>query len=77
MDRRASLPADGVEARQDDRLGRVVDDDIDARGHLQSPDVAALAADDPALHVVGGQVDDGHRRLDDVLGGGPLDGVGR
>ena len=71
------LAADGVEARQDDRLGRVVDDDVDAGGHLQGPDVAALAADDPALHVVAGQVDDRDRRLDDVLGGRALDGAGR
>jgi hypothetical protein len=70
------LAADGVEARQDDRLGRVVDDDVDARGHLQGPDVAALAADDPALHVVRREIDDRDRGLDDVLGRRPLDGVG-
>ena len=46
------LAADRVEARQDDRLGRVVDDQVDAGGLLEGPDVAALAADDPALHLV-------------------------
>ena len=71
------LAADGVEARQDDRLGRVVDDDVDAGGHLQGADVAALAADDPPLHVVRRQVDDRDRRFDDVLGGRALDGVGQ
>src|SRR5665647_2947396 len=70
------LAADRVEARQDDRLGRVVDDDVDPCGHLQGPDVAALAADDPPFHVLGRQVDHGHRGLGDVLGGRALDGVG-
>ena len=63
------LAPDRVEAREDDRLGRVVDDDVDAGGHLEGADVPALAADDPPLHLVARQVDDRHRRLDDVLGG--------
>ena len=46
------LPADRVEAGEDDGLGRVVDDQVDARRLLEGPDVAALAADDPALHLV-------------------------
>ena len=46
------LPAHRVEAGEDDRLGRVVDDQIDAGRLLQRPDVAALATDDPALHLV-------------------------
>ena len=40
---------------------------------LERADVAALAADDAALHVVGGQVDHRDGRLGDVVGGGPLD----
>ena len=59
------LAADRVEARQDDGLGRVVDDQVDAGRLLEGADVAALAADDPALHLVGRQVDD----RDGVLGG--------
>ena len=70
------LPAVRVEAREDDRAGRVVDDQLDARRLLERADVAALAADDPPLHVVAGQVDHGDRRLDGVLGGAALDGLG-
>ena len=68
------LAADRVEARQDDRLGRVVDDQVDAGGLLERPDVAALAADDPALHLVRRQVDDRDGVLGRVVRGDPLDG---
>ena len=47
------LAAHAVEAREDDRAGRVVDDEVDPGELLQGADVASLAADDPALHVVG------------------------
>ena len=47
------LAPHAVEARQDDRVRRVVDDEVDAGEVLQRADVAALAADDAALHVVG------------------------
>ena len=40
---------------------------------LEGPDVAALAADDPALHLVGRQVDDRDRVLGGVVGGDALD----
>src|SRR5207248_1081615 len=68
------LPADGVEARQDDGLGRVVDDQVYARGLLKGTDVAALAADDAALHLVRRQVHDRHGVLRGVVGGDTLDG---
>ena len=57
------LAPDAVEAGQDDRVGGVVDDEVDAGEVLEGADVAALTADDAALHVVGGQLDDGDRRL--------------
>ena len=38
------LAAHGVEAAQDDRFGRVVDDDLDAGSRFQRTDVAPLAA---------------------------------
>ena len=66
------LAADRVEARQDDRLGRVVDDQVDAGGLLEGADVAALAADDPALHLVRRQVDDRHGVLGGVVRGHAL-----
>ncbi len=59
------LAADRVEGADDDRLGGVVDDQVDARGLLEGADVATLAADDAALHLVVGQVDGADR----VLGG--------
>src|SRR3954447_1158958 len=57
------LAADAVEAREHDRARRVVDDEVDAGEILEGADVAALPADDAALHVIGGQVDNRHRRL--------------
>ena len=42
----------GVEARERDGLGRVVDDEVAAGERLDGADVAALAADDAALHLV-------------------------
>ena len=66
------LAAHAVEAGEDHRVGRVVDDEVDAGEVLEGADVAALAADDAALHVVGGELDDGHRRLRRVAGGHAL-----
>jgi hypothetical protein len=70
------LAADRVEAGEDDGLGRVVDDDVDAGRLLERADVPPLAADDAALHLVGGQRDDGDGRLGGVVGGDALDGEG-
>jgi hypothetical protein len=42
----------GIEAGDDDRLGRIVDDQIDAGGGFEGSDVAALAPDDAPLHVI-------------------------
>ena len=61
-----------VERGQHDRRGRLVDDEVDARDVLERADVAALAADDAALHVVGGQRHERHGRLRRVAGGQPL-----
>ena len=70
------LAAVRIERRQDDRAGRVVDDEIDAGRELERADVAPLAADDAPLEIVARQVDDRHGRLDGVLGGAALDGFG-
>ena len=56
--------------------GRVVDDHVDAGGLLEGADVPALAADDPALHVVGRDVDGADGRLGGVRRGVALDGRG-
>ena len=66
----------GIEAGQDDRAGRVVDDQVDAGGELERADVAPLAADDAALEIVARQIDHRHRRFDRVLGGAALDRFG-
>ena len=70
------LAAEAVEGREDDRLRRVVDDEVDAGQVLERADVAALAADDPALHVVRRELDDGDGRLGRVARGDPLERVG-
>src|SRR5215212_6728193 len=70
----ADLAPDGVEAGQQDRFGGVVDDQVDAGDRLEGADVAALSADDAALHVVRGQGEDRDGRLRGLLGGDPLDG---
>ena len=56
--------------------GVVVDDQIDAGGRFEGPDVPPLAADDPALHVVIGQVDDADRGFRHMIRGAFLDGQG-
>ena len=70
------LAAHAVEGREDDGLRRVVDDEVDAGQVLERADVATFAADDPALHVVGRQLDDGHRRLGGMARRHALERVG-
>ncbi len=57
---------------QHDRAGGVVDDEVDAGEVLERADVAALAADDPPLHVVGRQLHDRDGRLGRMAGGEAL-----
>ena len=68
------LAADRIEAGDDDRVRRVVDDDVHAGRQLERADVPPLAADDPPLHLVVGQRDRGHGGLRRVLGRDALDG---
>ena len=49
----ADLAAHRLEARDDHGVGRVVDDDVHPGRRFERADVAALAADDAALHFVG------------------------
>ena len=70
------LPPVGIESREDDGAGRVVDDQIDAGGELERADVPALTADDASLEIVARQIDNRDGRLDRVLGGRALDGFG-
>ena len=57
------LPAYGIEGGKNDCFGRVVDDQINARRRFERADIPALASDDPSLHLIVGQWDNGHRRL--------------
>ncbi len=68
------LAAHGVEAGEHDGLGRVVHDEVNAGGLLEGADVAALAADDAALHVVARQRDHGDGALRGVVYRAALDG---
>ena len=72
MASRATSRRTGSKPGEDDRLGRVVDDQVDAGRLLEGADVAALAADDPALHLVGRQVHDRDRVLGGVVRGHAL-----
>ena len=67
------LAAHAVEAREQHGPGRVVDDHVDAGEVLERADVAALAADDAALHLVRGQRHARHRRRGGVRGRRALD----
>ena len=73
---RADLAAQRVERREYDRVRRVVDDEVDAGEVLERADVPALAADDPPLEIVRGELDDGDRRLCGMAGGDALERVG-
>ena len=68
------LAADAVEAGDDHHAGRVVDDHVDAGGLLEGADVPPLAADDPPLHLVAGDVDRADGDLGGVRRGVALDG---
>ena len=71
-----NLAAVGIEAGQDDRARRVVDDEVDAGGELERADVPSLASDDAALEIVARQIDDRHGRFDRVVGGASLNRLG-
>ena len=61
-----------VEARKDHGRRGLVDDHVDAGELLERPDVAAVAADDPALHLVARQLDQASRAVAGVAGRQPL-----
>src|SRR6266480_200659 len=67
------LPSHRVEARDHDRVRRVVDDHVHPGGGLEGADVAAFPPDDASLHLVGGEGHGGHGALGGVLGRDPLD----
>ena len=66
----------GVETAHQDDAGGVVDNDRGTSRLLDGADVAALTTDDPALHGIGRQVDNGHHGISSHLTGISLDGRG-
>ncbi len=71
------LAADVVEGRNDDHARGIVDDHVDARLLLEGADVAALAANDAALHLVVGNVDGRDGGFGGVRGGVALNRHGQ
>ena len=71
-----NLAAHGVKRRNGDRLGRVVDDEVDARDGLEGADIAALAADDAALHLIVRQRHNGNGGLGHMVRRAALNGGG-
>ena len=71
-----NLPPHRLKAGNGNGLGGVVNDQIHARQRFNGADVAALPANDAALHLVIGQGNhtDGH--FGHLIGGAPLDGLG-
>ena len=69
------LAADGIEAAHDHHAGRVVDDHIHAGGLFEAADVATLAADDAALHVIRRNRDRADGVVGGLIGGVTLDGL--
>ena len=70
------LAAHRLEAGHRDGLGGIVDNEIGAGQRLDGADVAALAADDAALHLVIGQGYHTDGDLGHMVGGAALDGGG-
>jgi hypothetical protein len=71
------LAANAVEAGQEDRARRVVDDEIDPRQGFEGADVAPLAPDDAALQLVRLERDDRNGGLDRVAAGHALHAGGK
>ncbi|MBQ5927826.1 MAG: hypothetical protein IIW96_01475, partial [Oscillibacter sp.] len=70
------LAADGLEAGDGNGLGGIIDDQVHTGEGLDGADVAALAADDAALHLVIGQGNHADGHFSHLVGGTALDGLG-
>ena len=66
--------ANRIEAGQNDRVRRVVDQHRHARGGFKGANVAPFAPDDASLQVVARQIDDGDGGFDRVVSGRTLNG---
>src|SRR5882762_3399289 len=63
-----------IEARHNDRIRRVIDDDVNSGGELERANVPALAADDAPLHLIVWKRDGGNGGFYALFGRDPLDG---
>ena len=70
------LTTNAVERGEHDGIGRVVDDEVDAREMFERADVAALPPDDAPFHVVRLELDERDGRLRGCARRDPLQGVG-
>ena len=73
----SDLAAYRIETRQRDGVGRVVDDQVDPGHGFERADVAPLAADDAALHLLVRNLHDGGGDLADGIAGVALDRHGQ
>ena len=67
-----NLPANGVEARNDDGIRGVIDDYVDPGGELERANIPSFAADDASLHLIVGERHGRDRSFHALLGGDPL-----
>ena len=67
------LSSERIVAGQDNRLRRIVDDEIDPGCRLERPDVPSFPPDDSSLHLVVGKIHDRYGCLGNVIAGVTLD----
>ncbi len=76
MQRQAgNFAANGVEAAEDNSIGRVVDNDLHTGERFQGANVAALAANDTAFDLLIFKVEHANGVLHSCFSGGALDGL--
>ena len=69
-----NLAAHGVKSREDDRLGRIVNDEIDARERFNRANISSLTPNDAPLHLIVRQGNDRDGRLRDMIRRAALNG---
>src|SRR5712692_2789701 len=65
-----------IETGENNRLWRVIDDQVDAGGGLKCANIAPLTSDDTPLHFVVGQWHHRHNRFGNLVGCAALNGEG-
>src|SRR5882672_10731436 len=66
------LAPNGVETGNGNRIGSIVDDDVDAGRRLERPNVSTFAANNSTLHLFVGQGNNGDDDVGNLLGGASL-----